>query len=766
MKAIFFKGMNFGKTVICTVFATMATFAACTDYIPETGVETLTRDGGKPIILEVTSEVPDAVTRTEYNLATWHTDFAAGDEIGVFAYRGTAVVAANVKYTYDGTSWTGETGIPYRDDYTYLAYYPYIGTNGNPPYAVGTSGTVDVRFANYIADGSNRFHMADQSTEANFAKSDYMHAQGVDTGSRTITFTMQHKKALAVMASTVNKWYDTTDPMTPHDTYATFTGNFPLEVGGYKYFLCKDGVATTIGGTSFTGQAGRYLIKDASVVTGTPTLTYSTSTDGGSTWSSFSGTKPSWLTVTADVVEDMPTDFNVTMTSTKTTSISKGVNVLRTVTGDNVLRSAEKVTGYRDLSMYDNAGNARASRTTANCYLVHAPGEYKLPLVYGNAIVDGDESSTDAFYTTQTSNTLQRLLNHADQGITSPWIKDNTTDGSTKISIDGARLVWEDVKGMVSSVSIDGDYLKFNIDEDNIAEGNAVVAATSGGTVVWSWHIWVTTQTFESLTSVSTGYTYQVAPVNVGQITGTIQSGTIYAGSQTKVRATTSGAVVEFLVTQPDYFQSSASYVNPAPYYQWGRKDPLYPSVGAYDADGNTVTYSSTSVPATLVNSTANTIGLTIQNPDVFYYDNTSYGPFGNGANAKKYNYWNMDNTGTDSNLQTATKKTVYDPCPPGMCLPTSGLYNYIATNYSTYFAWDTNHRTWTKDAPNIVFPAAGKRNGNSGALDYIGSYGYYWSSVPVTAKYGYHLYFGSGNALINYDIRSLGFPVRAVLEE
>lgn len=42
-----------------------------------------------------------------------------------------------------------------------------------------------------------------------------------------------------------------------------------------------------------------------------------------------------------------------------------------------------------DLSMVDNAGNARASMMTANCYLVHAAGDYKLPLIYGNAIKNG-----------------------------------------------------------------------------------------------------------------------------------------------------------------------------------------------------------------------------------------------------------------------------------------------------------------------------------------------------------------------------------------
>ena len=43
-----------------------------------------------------------------------------------------------------------------------------------------------------------------------------------------------------------------------------------------------------------------------------------------------------------------------------------------------------------DLSMVDCAGNARANgMSTANCYMVHKAGKYKLPLVYGNAIKAG-----------------------------------------------------------------------------------------------------------------------------------------------------------------------------------------------------------------------------------------------------------------------------------------------------------------------------------------------------------------------------------------
>ena len=69
----------------------------------------------------------------------------------------------------------------------------------------------------------------------------------------------------------------------------------------------------------------------------------------------------------------------------------------------SALQNATPVSNL-DLSMVDNAGNSRTSRTTANCYLVHAPGTYKIPLVYGNAIKNG-AVNTEAFNPTGTSGT-------------------------------------------------------------------------------------------------------------------------------------------------------------------------------------------------------------------------------------------------------------------------------------------------------------------------------------------------------------------------
>lgn len=44
--------------------------------------------------------------------------------------------------------------------------------------------------------------------------------------------------------------------------------------------------------------------------------------------------------------------------------------------------------GIIDLSLRDVHGNP-IKRSTANCYVIKEPGQYKFPLVYGNGIKNG-----------------------------------------------------------------------------------------------------------------------------------------------------------------------------------------------------------------------------------------------------------------------------------------------------------------------------------------------------------------------------------------
>ena len=392
-----------------------------------------------------------------------------------------------------------------------------------------------------------------------------------------------------------------------------------------------------------------------------------------------------------------------------------------------------------DLSMVDNAGAARSTMSTANCYMVHTAGDYKLPLVYGNAIKDG-AANTAAYTGVSGTNTTLDFPNHAGTAINAPWITKSTTgEGVNKgmgITVASAELLWQDAQGLITAVGISGDYLTLTVGKNAATQqGNAVVAAKDGsGNIVWSWHIWVTTETFAdaTLTTVATGsHNYQVTPVNLGWV--------------------------------PTGGEGKQGY---APYYQWGRKDAFIPGTWNATTDHTVYNISNTAVTGlTYENSNAATIADNIKNPTKFY--NGMNGP----CNTQYYNMWDAQQTGTD-NITTATKKTVYDPCPAGFCVPTGNLYYFMGGNGASYrsmgTSWDDTNKgaTWDTSITGtaLFFPASGCRNYSSGALSNVGSFGYYWSASPNSN--GRNLFFRSNSWAWDNVRRAFGLPVRAVAEE
>ena len=363
-----------------------------------------------------------------------------------------------------------------------------------------------------------------------------------------------------------------------------------------------------------------------------------------------------------------------------------------------------------DLSMVDCAGTARTDgQWTANCYMVHTAGDYKLPLVYGNSIKAGATNAA-AYTGVENANTTLTFPRHDGEAITAPWIKDNN------ITVTSAELLWQDADGLITKVGISGDYLTLTVGTDAATqEGNALVAAKDGeGNVVWSWHIWVTKQTFAAadLTTVDTGeggHVYTVTPVNLGWV-----GDDIYTGTNT--------------------------------FYQWGRKDP-FKGTGTVTFDGST--------PATIADN--------IKNPATFY--NVSSKP----SNTAYYNMWDAQQTGTDE-IATATVKTVYDPSPAGFCVPTGNLYYYMKNGSGVSFGWDDTNkgRNLTSVTPNVFFPASGYRNGSGGGLNSVGSYGYSWSASAFgsNTSYARYLFFSPTSWNFSNYNRSYGYPVWAVAEE
>lgn len=401
--------------------------------------------------------------------------------------------------------------------------------------------------------------------------------------------------------------------------------------------------------------------------------------------------------------------------------------------------STHTVSLATDLSMVTNAGGARASMTTANCYLVHATGNYKLPLVYGNAIKNGTVN-TASFYP-NTTGQLTRFVNHAGTGITGPWITKNGTgvNAGMGLTVASAELLWQDAKSLITAVGIEGDYLTFTV--GTFSAGNAVIAVKDGsGTILWSWHIWATSETLESTTAINTGsHTYAVAPVDLG-----------------------------WIPTEEKY-----GY---CPYYQWGRKDPFRPTRDNRSNTNVSVTvYNITNddlLNSTLIyQRTTSTIADNIKNPTTFYNNTSSGGP----CSTTYRNMWDAQNS-DQNNVTGATVKTIYDPCPPGFCVPRGNLYCYMANGLDnpaasyterTDLNWDDTYKgkTWTLNSLNLYFPVNGRRANSSAGTTNNNNQGYYWSATPYTNANGRCLYVISSGWRWYQNAKANGEKIRPVAE-
>lgn len=441
------------------------------------------------------------------------------------------------------------------------------------------------------------------------------------------------------------------------------------------------------------------------------------------------------LKVVVDGSEEMEAELTGAWTAGKNYNYSIDIknNMIVVVDEDSDIENWENPI---DLSMVDNAGYARSSRTTANCYLVHAAGYYKIPLVYGNSIKNG-KINTVAFYPGKNgsiTNGKDCFVNHNGDNIIGPWITKGGIGINTGMSLTAAsaELIWQDRTELITSVSISGDYLYFTVGSFN--PGNALIAVKDGsGYIMWSWHVWATEDDLSNTTVISTGsHNYTVAPVNVGWV--------------------------------PTGGDGKQGY---CPYYQWGRKDPFIPSTGSENTNHVVYRINNDSMDGiTYYASSTTTIADNIKNPKVFYYNSSTKGP----CNTTYYNMWDAQNT-TTGNVITSTQKTVYDPCPPGFCVPTGNLYYYICNGSSrTMSTWDSTNMgaIWNSGitGDELWFPALGCRQNTSGSIAAVNTGGYYWSATPGSTNYGGRIKFDQSSFAWGNNGRAGGFSIRPVVEE
>ena len=490
--------------------------------------------------------------------------------------------------------------------------------------------------------------------------------------------------------------------------------------------------------------------------------------------------KPAWLTALSS-----ESGSGGTSAEAGTATLTKDVKDLLKERNDG-LKNAPAVgsaSAPYDLSIHDHNG-ATTARNTANSYVISAPGYYRIPLVYGNAIKNGATNSSS--YISSAPPTmygsadmiLHNFKDHDNQNITDPWIE--KTNGGANAGVNGAKIVWADEANLVhlsaSPIKQDGGnaYLDFEVKQTDIKSGNAVVAVTKGGTVVWSWHLWFAPKDALDKIKVTNhqNENYYFTKEALGW--KPIQwSGSTYSSARTvkvKVEQTVANngtkqeAVINITQNPGSVKQGSTTL------YQFGRKD-AFPGVDASKLATNSHFTENAGDNMSIKNG--------IQHPDRYYAGGSNWN-----SNYGYYNLWSADNTVTgDWNVgnDNLVVKTVYDPSPVGFKMPANnaftgftadgkndGTMNVDGTDVKQTFSNNFGHNFWTSSSKTatIDFPASGFRFSNGGALNDVGNSGYYWSAVPNGLNNGCDLFFHYFNVRpLSNDARSFGFAARPVSE-
>ena len=429
--------------------------------------------------------------------------------------------------------------------------------------------------------------------------------------------------------------------------------------------------------------------------------------------------------------------------------------------------------------------------------------------------------------------TLTRFFGHQAEGvgrITQPWIV-SSRGGQYKPG--DINVLWQDEPCIITDVKLNdkGDYIIFRVREECINEGNAVISireAEDRKHHMWSWHIWVTdmndnlTGNFSSpvaMTNRMVTGNYNADATTASNLGSTLEN-TFYlmhsnlggcdADTKTYTKATKevkfkiieNGVEVVQNPSEGVYVVSDVLKVGVngaqitmpynAPYYQFGRKDPMLPGwqigainddddnkekvnkpfyklnrekgsfgVGMNSEDGNFEIYGIEQYGGTQSTMIGHYMAL-INNPGAYFtgsvndniYSNLHYHLYTdenrhiyiNKWNAKCnklpiFTFYNRDAASLYSIfkevIDLGVTKTVYDPCPPGYEIPRIDAFSGTTFNNLNINNWTTT------DLVNVANTIPGQYG------DYE-AIGFYTSPMAKTGGVGT----GEGNV---FYIRALG---------
>ena len=495
--------------------------------------------------------------------------------------------------------------------------------------------------------------------------------------------------------------------------------------------------------------------------------------DGDGTFSM--SEKPDWLTI--------PNEGRTTTQDVEQYTATFKANQ-RDVLADfnNAMKTADPVTNYN----LANAKGEAAIENTANCYVISAPGTYRIPLVYGNAIEGGTTNASAYTSTAPTTHLpkpgggyypedliLHTFVDHNDDPITSPYINiQNASDQATK-----AEVIWEDCQDIVTTPAVTGSgadsYLTFTIDENKLQNGNAVVAVTNAtGTVMWSWHLWFTPKSsLKTIPFTSVGSTYNFMTDNLGwkytKWTGGLKREVVVKIEQQAETGEKKTATITLKQAAGNNVREGYGSL-----YQWGRKDPM-PGINttgfAFDNNYVEIPADKGDEPANVTKMKTRSIGHGIQNPGIMLPK------VGGGKLSWQYqqiiNMWSANNNKLDGSIRNNVK-TIYDPSPVGFKVPDAHAFMGFST---TGAVWSNGYTFKVDNDKEIYFQAGGARYGTSGALTANGTAAIYWTSDPNSQGgqlgYAYRASMSEGSLSVpitsstGYGSYGNGYAVRPVAE-
>ena len=552
--------------------------------------------------------------------------------------------------------------------------------------------------------------------------------------------------------------------------------------------------ATDPNAVAYNGTQANYKIESYREVNGTKQSVawkvVGYSVDNGTSWTT---TKPSWL---KSLSKEQGNGGATAEQGTAT--LATDIVDLAAERNKTLQNAAPLGTASAPYNL-SNATGAAAVQNTANCYVISAPGHYMIPLVYGNAIKNGQTNSsayiskapaTILYFGSPARNTdvvLHNFVDHDSKNITDPWIE--KTNNRANSGINAAEVTWADENNLTtlsgSPIYRDASgnaFVKFEVKKENLKSGNAVISVKKGNTILWSWHLWFAPKTALDKIKVTNfqNKVYEFTNETLGW-KPTEWTGTSYSTPRTvkvKVEQTLGNngdkqyAVVT-ITQNPGLTKKNGTTT----FYQWGRNN-AFPGTDAALPQGSIVK-----------GNDQIHMDNKIQYPNYFFTTKFVNGKITQTDGLTKfhyfYNLWSMNNYRRgdyDAANNIEVVKTIYDPCPVGFNVPTNGAFtgfttdgtsrgqmNVNGTNVKATYDINSGHLFWTNSSKTetIYFPASGFRHAENDKIKEANSFGDYWSADPQDYNNGCVMGFSYDNVHPLYvNLRTYGFAVRPVAEK